>query len=480
MNVINNVSNSTKWAFLTEILPKFISPISSIALARLLTPDAFGIMATVQMVISFADMLADAGFQRFIIQKEFTNEKQKNESIIVAIYTNLIIAFVLWGLIAISRNHLARYVGSEGLGDIFVIAGANIPIVAFSSIQFAVMRRNFNFKKIFAFRLCMVIIPFFITIPLAYLGYGHWALVIGMLVTNLVQSVLVALRTEIKLRLYYDFNRLKEMIVFSVLVLLESIFLWITSWCDIFLVNNAFNAYYLGIYRVSISIVNSLMLVVTGTILPVLYSVLSRLQNDNVEFEKMFFHINKRTGLFLIPIGICIFCYRDLVRIILFGENWAEGDMLIGLWGLTSSIVILYGWFCGEVYRAKGLPIISTMAQILHLCFIIPLIYINTDSFEHLVFVRSLIRFQSVLCHFFLLYYFIHINPIKMLLNTWKYILAALIMGGTICYTRYIVDSVIYTWSSIILAFIIYFSIVNIFKDERNMIKSILKEKRLF
>lgn len=58
-------ASAAKWSLATEIIAKIISPISQLVLARLLAPEAFGMVATVTMVVSFADMFADAGFQKY-------------------------------------------------------------------------------------------------------------------------------------------------------------------------------------------------------------------------------------------------------------------------------------------------------------------------------------------------------------------------------------------------------------------------------
>ena len=63
------ITSSVKWASITEIGAKLITPFTSMLLARLLTPDEFGVVATVTMVTSFADIFTDAGFQKYLIQK---------------------------------------------------------------------------------------------------------------------------------------------------------------------------------------------------------------------------------------------------------------------------------------------------------------------------------------------------------------------------------------------------------------------------
>ena len=62
-------SFATRWSTLAEILAKLITPITSMILARLLTPEIYGIVASIAVITSFADMFTDAGFQKYIIQQ---------------------------------------------------------------------------------------------------------------------------------------------------------------------------------------------------------------------------------------------------------------------------------------------------------------------------------------------------------------------------------------------------------------------------
>ena len=66
--MLNNELNSkmkiaTKWSTITEVTAKLISPITNMILARILVPEAFGVIATITMITSLADVLTDAGFQ---------------------------------------------------------------------------------------------------------------------------------------------------------------------------------------------------------------------------------------------------------------------------------------------------------------------------------------------------------------------------------------------------------------------------------
>ena len=94
---------AAKWSVITEVLAKLITPLTNIILAHMLAPTAFGILATIMMVISFAEMLADAGFQKFLVQHEFQSDKEKQEATDVAFIANLVLSLLLWGAIIVGR-----------------------------------------------------------------------------------------------------------------------------------------------------------------------------------------------------------------------------------------------------------------------------------------------------------------------------------------------------------------------------------------
>ena len=127
-NLNIQVKNATKWSAITEIIAKLITPITSMVLARLLTPEAYGIIATLSMIIVFAEIFTDAGFQKYIIQHEFKNEEDKDQSINVAFWSNLILSIFLLVIIALFSKSLMRLVGNPGYEVSLIVACISIQI----------------------------------------------------------------------------------------------------------------------------------------------------------------------------------------------------------------------------------------------------------------------------------------------------------------------------------------------------------------
>lgn len=470
------IVKATKWSSITEVVAKLITPITSIVLARLLTPEAFGVVATLTMVITFAEIFTDAGFQKYLIQHEFVDDIDKEQSTNVAFWSNLIMSLFIWLIIGIFADPLAAMVGNPGLGHVLTIACVSIPLAAFSSIQMALYKRDLDFKTLFKVRIVGICIPLLVTVPLAFYLRSYWALVIGTIATNCANAVLLTVYSKWKPRFFYSFAKLKEMFSFSAWSVVEAISIWLTGYVDVFIIGVYLNEHYLGLYKTSMTIVGQIMGLITAATTPILFSSLSRLQDDDNAFQTLFFKFQKLVGLLVIPLGVGIYCYSDLVTKILLGDQWLEASSFIGLWGLTSAITIVLSHYSSEVYRAKGRPRLSVLAQVLHIVVLLPAVLISVKyGFEILSVTRSLVRLQLIIVNLVIMYIVVKISPLQMLKNISISTFASLIMGTVALIIKDIYPSLMWEFITVILCIIIYFTIIMISPKDRHILRSTVR-----
>lgn len=150
-NFNSKVFKATKWSTITEVIVKVLSPITNMILARLLTPEAFGIVASITIITSLGEMFAEAGFQNYLVQHEFKNQEELDKSTTVAFWSNFIISGLIYIIIFLTRNQVGRLLGNEQLGFPISIASISILLTSFSSIQIARYRRDFDYKTLFLF-----------------------------------------------------------------------------------------------------------------------------------------------------------------------------------------------------------------------------------------------------------------------------------------------------------------------------------------
>lgn len=478
-NINSKVKTATKWSTITEIAAKLVAPISTMVLARLLTPESFGVLVTATMVISFAEIFTDAGFQKYIIQHAFVDDKSLYKSTNVAFWSNFIFSLLVWAGISLFSEQIARLVGNDGYGSVITISCVCIPLAAFSSIQMALFKRKLDFKTLFQVRIIGILIPLIITIPLAFLLRNYWSLIIGMIALNVSNAILLTWKSEWRPKFEYSISCFKEMFSFSVWSMIEAISIWLTGYLDVFIVGTLLSSYHMGIYRTGINTVNHILVIITSATTPILFSALSRLQDNNEEFKKLFFRFQKIVGMLVIPMGVAIYLFNGLVTDVLLGEQWEETTFLIGWWGLTSALTIVLSHYCSEVYRAKGEPKYSVLAQFIHLIFLIPTILISVKyGFETLCLSRSLVRLTLIAINLVLLYKLTRITPSDMFKNILHSCVASIsmiIMYISLPQTDHFWGQITY----IVLCGVTYLVCLCLFNEERRLLfslKSIIKK----
>jgi len=386
----NKIGNSLKWSTAGEVISKLIAPVTNMILARVLDPADFGILATVNMIITFVDLFTDSGFAKYIIQSDFDEGDDIFQYVNVAFWTNLLLSIVLWLLIYFFRVPIANMVGSRGHEKVIVIASIQLILTSFSSIQTALYRRFFDFKSLFIVRIIISFVPILITVPLSFVIRNYWSLVIGSIVQQVVNALYLSLKSKWKPGLYYDFKKLRKMFSFSIWSLMEALAYWGTTWFDVFIIGVAFSTYYLGIYKNSLNMVNSLMQIVKASFIPVLFSTLSRLKNREGEFIHTYDVLQEAAAIIIIPLGIGIYLFRDVATLVLFGNKWLESSMIIGVWALSSSFFAVFVNFYGEALKSKGLPKILFLYEVVCLIFMVPICLIaKRYGFWVFVFSRS-------------------------------------------------------------------------------------------
>ena len=463
------VKTATKWSTIGEVAAKLVTPISSMVLARLLTPEAFGVVTTLAMIISFAEIFTDAGFQKYLIQHEFKDAQDRDESTNVAFWSNLVMSLFMWGIIAIFANPLAALVGNPGLGHVLIVACVSIPLAAFSSIQMALFKRDLDFRTLARVRIISTLIPLLVTVPLAFWLRSYWALVIGTITVNLVNAVLLTIFSKWKPRWFYSIAKFKEMFSFTVWSMIEAVSIWLTAYVDVFVVGKMLSQYYLGLYKTSSTLVGQIMGLITAITTPILFSALSRLQNDEKEFQRLFFRFQKLVGLLVIPIGVGIFMFSDLVTELILGSQWTEAAGFVGLWALTSAVTIVLSHYSSEVYRAKGKPKLSVLAQVLHIVVLWPVVLIAVRyGFEVLYVSRSLVRLEMIVVNLCIMGWIIKMPVGKMLTNIFPSCIAATCMLLILLLPSS--DSLIVNIGYAILSAAIYIVVICCFSEERKIL----------
>ena len=451
------MNTAAKWSSLAEICAKLIAPVTTAVLARLLAPEAFGVVATLTLVVSFAEVFTDAGFQKYLVQHQFADEDDLQISTNVAFWTNLTFSLLLWVIIAVFATPITNLVGSPGCEPAVIVMSMQIPLVAFSSIQTARYRRDFDFRSLFYAKMATTLVPLVVTVPLALIFKSYWALVWGTLAKEAMNAAILTFKSRWKPSLCYRMEKLMEMISFSFWTMIENVTVWISVNVDVFLVSMALSTFHLGLYKTSLSTVNSIMTLITGATMPVLFSALARCQNDEGEFREVFYQFQKMVALVVLPMGFGLYIYRELATEILLGSQWVDTADFIGLWSLISAISIVFHNFNASAVISRGRPKLSVLTQMLHIVVLIPVvIYFRHQSYGALTVARCLVRFEMIAASSCVAFFAFRLNVFVSLRNVLPQFTASIVMAAAGAWLRTLGRGTIYEFFTIFLCCIVY------------------------
>lgn len=467
---------ATKWSLGTQIVAKLISPITTLVLAHILTPEAFGIVATITMVTSLADVLSDAGFQKYLIQHRYASRNDLLESANVAFWTNLAIALTCWLAIAVFRDPIARAVGNPGLGVVFAVAGVSLPLVALVSVQTALHQRAFDFRILFSSRVGSSLIILAVAVPLALVGWSYWSMVVGTIASNVFLACWLSFGSSWHPRLGYSFVLLRQMLSFSMWTLLETLLSWSTAWAGTFVLGAIMSPYYVGLYKTSISLTSAILGIASAAVMPIVFASLSRYQSDRSKFDDVFYRMQKSLALVLVPMALFLLAFRDPLVAVLLGPQWAETSLFVGAYGAASALVIVFGYLGSEVYRSLGRPKYSILVQLSYLVFLIPTLVISSaKGYAFLSVALPLLRavvFTGI--HFVVCRMYVKLSPWTMIANLRYIYVAAVGAAGAGAWALSAVDGNILGVALMVPSMVLYLVLVMFFRDTRVLVLDLL------
>ncbi len=180
-----SIRKALAYAFTTRYFALAIQFVSTIILARLLTPVEIGIYSVGAAIIMIAQTLRDFGTSTYIIQERELSRERLATAFTVTVIVAWSIAAGLW-LIA---EPAARFYIEPGVRAVLQVMALNFLLLPFGSISAAMLRRDMNFQAIMYIGIASTLAHSGSSVLFAWLGWGFislaWGAVCGSIVSVL-------------------------------------------------------------------------------------------------------------------------------------------------------------------------------------------------------------------------------------------------------------------------------------------------------
>lgn len=180
------------WNAVSQMGQSGIQFLSTVILARLLTPDDFGVIGMVTIFITLGTMMVDSEMGGALLRKKEINRVDYS----TLFYYNLVVSIFIYIVLFVCAPFIAEFYDKSLLTDVIRIVSLAIVIHSFRVVQQIMVFRDLDFKSFAIISIISGILSLVLAIFLAYKGYGYWALVWQIIASALLNVVLLGFRNR--------------------------------------------------------------------------------------------------------------------------------------------------------------------------------------------------------------------------------------------------------------------------------------------
>lgn len=314
----SNILASLFWKLMERGGTQGIQFIVSIILARLLSPEEYGIIAIVMVFILLANVFVESGFNTALIQKKDADEVDFSS----VLYLSLGVATILYGIIFISAPFIASFYDQPILVKVLRVLSITLFIGAFNSIQNAFVARNMLFKKLFASSLGAVTISGIVGVIAAYSGLGVWALVLQQLTSQLAVALILWFTVKWRPHLTFSITRVKSLFSYGSKLLASGLLDTLYRNLITLIIGRMYTPSMLGYYNRGQQFPQLIVSNINGSIQSVMLPALSAHQDDRKRVKEMMRRAIVSSSFLIFPmmVGMAVVA-EPLVKIVLT-DKW--------------------------------------------------------------------------------------------------------------------------------------------------------------
>lgn len=330
--------NGTLWSGIDNVVQTGVTFVVSIVLARLLTPDDYGLIGIIAIFTTVCTALINGGFTTALIRKKDATDDDYNTAFIV----NLGVSLVLYSIIFLCAPLIADFFKREELVALTRVSSLGMIIGALALVQQTRLTKRIDFKSQTKITIVAYVSSGIVGIIMALVGFGVWALVGQQLISHGLRTVMLWFVNRWVPKLCFSRKSFHELFGFGWKMMVSH--LLDTVWKELYqvVVGKFYSPAMLGQYTRSKQFSKLLSQNLTHVIQRVTYPVLSNIQDDKERMVAAYRKIIKTT-MFITAISMFFLgAISEPLLYCLIGPKWHEAATFLPLICISGSFYPLH------------------------------------------------------------------------------------------------------------------------------------------
>ncbi|MBO7144310.1 MAG: lipopolysaccharide biosynthesis protein [Salinivirgaceae bacterium] len=372
------------WSGIDNITQYAVTFVVSIVLARLLSPDDYGLLGLIAVFTAICTTLINGGFTNALIRKKDVTNNDYNTVFII----NFGMSLLLYAVLFCCAPFIADFFERKELVSLTRVSSLGMIIGALAIIQQTRLTKQIDFKTQTKITIYASIISGLFGIIMALLGYGVWALVTQSLVGQIVRTILLWKYNHWIPQIYFSKSSFKELFGFGWKLMTSSLLDTIWRELNQVVIGKFYNPAILGQYTRATHFSSLFSSNLTGVIQRVTFPVLSNIQDDNLRLISAYRRIIKTTMFITATSMFFLGAISEPLLYCLIGSKWSEAATYLPLICIAGSLYPLHAinlnmlQVQGRSDLFLGLEVIKKIIGLIPLFVgafvgVIPMLYIN-------------------------------------------------------------------------------------------------------
>ncbi|GAB2531003.1 lipopolysaccharide biosynthesis protein [Rufibacter soli] len=306
------------WDLVEKFSNQGVSLGISIILARLLSPEEFGLIGMVMVIIGMSQMFLDMGFGSALVQRQDVTNKHYSS----VFFINILVGALLTIALYFSSPLISSFYERPELEDICKALSFLFLIDSFIIVQYTIFAKELNFKTPAIVRVTSTLLSGMVGVYLAYNGFGVWSLVIQSLIGAVLSVSGIWIGSSWKPILFFDSKIIRELWSFGSKMFASGVIDSVFSRLDVLIIGKIFSANTLGFYTRAQSFNNLVIQYTSGSLARVFFPTISNIQHDLKEVKELYMNVISIVSFLVFGLLGFFYLSAEDLFVFLFTDKW--------------------------------------------------------------------------------------------------------------------------------------------------------------
>lgn len=349
MSLRAKATSSIKWSAISQVGRQVMQFVTTAVLARLLSPDDFGLLGMATIVIGFVNLFKDLGTSSAVIQKS-----EISDSLVHSIFwVNVAVGLAGMLMLLLIAPLVAVFYSEPRLVPVLRLLSLTFIIAGVSILQKALLEKDLAFNALAKIELVAVVAGALVGIGSALMYLGVWSLVYQAITVATVTTFLTWLSISWRPKFIFSWQEVQQVTSYSLNLTGFNIFNYFSRNADYLLIGKFLGTEALGYYTLAYRLMLYPLQNISTVITRVMFPTFAQVQNDNARFGRAYLKVVSTIALVTFPMMIGLLAASEPFVITFFGNKWQPVILLLMILapvGMLQSI----GMTVGTIYTAKG------------------------------------------------------------------------------------------------------------------------------